>query len=75
MKGPVGVLNKKRESNLQITTLSYPNPQTPFGRKIVMERAEVESLNENEVQMDPGVHEPIKSSGPRHPAATYSTAE
>lgn len=40
-----------------------------------MERAEVESLHENEVQMDPGVHEPIKSSGPRHPAATYSTAE
>lgn len=38
-----------------------------------MERTEVESLHENEVHMDPGVQEPIKSSGPRHPSSPQRT--
>lgn len=53
----------------------YSPDNNPFNNQIPRrllderyERTEVESLHENEVQMDPGVQEPIKSSGPRHPA-------
>lgn len=67
MKGPVGMLDKRRESILRITTLLITKSPDAFWTKD-MERTEVESLHENEVQMDPGVQEPIKSSGPRHPA-------